>query len=340
MPTQIRKAVISAFGDESNITIVNATIDDPTKDEVQVRVFYSSFSGTDVNMRLGRYPMQRAAPLTPGYCLVGAVEKDSSSGNFKRGDVVGALTIYDGQATLCNVPEKYLVLLPSGLDHRKACALIVDWTTAYGLVMRSGKVSAGQRVFIHGLSGAVGYASAFLCQLQGVRVYGTASERNHVMLKTLGWTPYVYSNKNWIQSMKEIGGADIVFDPLGFESWDESWSILSKNHSILIGYGGNLATLNNQPSRSVVMPTIKLLSRNIMCLGFGNKTTKFYYISRDDKTFIPDLQALFELLQQDRIDVRIKSVFDLEDVQVAHRCWSNSALGAGVGSMLFNVGAK
>ena len=339
MSTTIRKAVISEFGDVSKINVVTTTIDDPASKHVQVRVLYSGFSGSDINMRLGRYPMQRAAPLTPGYCLVGTIVKQGPdcTGKLRTGDVVACLSVYDAEAELANIPEKYIIPVPTGLDLQKACALILDWTTAYGMVMHTAKVHHGQTVFVHGMSGAVGYATSVLCQLQGAKVYGTASARNHEALKALGWTPFVYTDKEWMTTMRNLGGADAAFDPLGFESWDESYSILSHNDACLVGYGGNLATLNDQPARGLLFPTLKLLSRNFMCPAV-HRHTRFYYITRDDKTFVPDLQALFELLGQGKIDVRIKAVFDLEDVQEAHRSWSKA--GMGFGSMLINVGAK
>lgn len=64
--------------------------------------------------------------------------------------------------------------------------------------MHAARVSSGQKIFIHGMSGAVGYAVTVLAQLQGAHVYGTASERNHTLLRKMGTTPFSCSNKNWI----------------------------------------------------------------------------------------------------------------------------------------------
>jgi NADPH:quinone reductase-like Zn-dependent oxidoreductase len=226
--TTIRKVLISEFGDVSKVSLVTGVINDPPAKHAQIKVLYSGFNGADINMRLGRYPLQKAAPLTPGYCLVGTVTKigPQCSAQVRPGDVVACLSVYDAEADLANMPEKYLIQVPQGLDLQKVCALILDWTTAYGMVMRTGKVHAGQNVFVHGMSGAVGYAIGALCKMQGATVYGTASARNHEALQALGWRPFVYSNKDWMKAIKDIGGADVVFDPLGFESWDESYSIL------------------------------------------------------------------------------------------------------------------
>ncbi|RDL38188.1 Uncharacterized protein BP5553_05621 [Venustampulla echinocandica] len=336
MPTQIRKVLISAFGDESNVNVVTASIADPAAKEVQVRVMYSGFSGADVNMRRGLYPMQRAAPLTPGYCFVGTVERNGpKSTKFKVGDVVCCLSVYDAEAELANMPEKYIIPVPSGIDPKVATALTLDWNTAYGMVMRAARVTSGQKVFIHGISGAVGWATAVLSSLQGAEVYGTASARNHTAVKAglPSATPFDYANKDWIQTMKSIGGVDAVFDALGFESWDESYSILTCSGGKLIGYGGNLSSLTGVAPRSAIPSITKLFARNYLKFWDGKNAT-FYYITRDDSTFEPDLRALFELCASGKIQVPIKRVFEMERIQEAHKSWSQ---GQGVGSSLVKV---
>ena len=64
------KVVITEFGDESKLAVVEADIAEPAAGEVQVAVEYSVVSGSDVNMRRGTYPFQKQAPLTPGYSVM------------------------------------------------------------------------------------------------------------------------------------------------------------------------------------------------------------------------------------------------------------------------------
>ena len=67
---------------------------------------------------------------------------------------------------------------------------------------------------------------------------------------------------------------------------------------------------------------------------WSRKSTRFYYISRDDKTFKPDLNVLFELALEKSIAVRIKRIFSLEEVPVAHRDWTKLT---GMGSVLVKI---
>ncbi len=147
---------------------------------------------------------------------------------------------------------------------------MLDWATAYSMVYRSANVREGQRVFMHGVSGAVGYAPLKLCQLRSASaIYGTASARNHKAMRSLGVTPFVYTDKNWIATMRELGGAHAVFDPLGFDSFDESYTILANDPgSILVGYGENKSVLqsgaDNQSSSCSLSPfphLAKMLAR-------------------------------------------------------------------------------
>lgn len=332
MSTPIRKVLIASHGDPSTVSVVDSSIPDPAANEVQIKVLYAGMGGADIAMRLGYYPLQRRAPLTPGYSLVGRVHKNGAKASkFQPGALVACLTVYDAQAQLCNQPEKYLVPVPEEVDLQQAVGCVLDWSTSYGLAYRAANITPGKRVFIHGLSGSVGFGLLTLCKMQGALVYGTASAANHAALRDAGATPFVYTDKKWIHAMKSLGGADIVYDALGFESWDESWDILSKTGH-LIGFGGNYNMLNGGKIRSQPLQIAKLLAKGL--LPFSSRTTGFYYIDRDQKTFIPELKTLFAWLQSGKVQVPIRKVWTLEQVPEAHRQWSK---GPGVGAVVVRV---
>lgn len=331
--TTIRKSLIESFGDASHVSIVTTEIGPPAANEVQMKVLYAGFGGSDIAMRLGSYPNQKAAPLTTGYSCIGLVAANGSkSAKFQQGSLVGCLSIYEGQSELVNLPEKHLIPIPDGVDLKQAVALILDWTTAYGMVYRTGKVAQGQRVFIHGLSGSVGFALLTLCKLQGAEVYGTASEYNHAAVRSAGAYPFVYTDKDWIMAMNKIGGAHVVFDPLGFESYDESWDILAREGGKLIGYGGNYNVLNGGKTRALWPHVTKLLSKNLNV--FCPNSTAFFYVDRDQSTFQSELKTLLEMLKNEKITVPIRKLWTLEEVPEAHRMFNK---GPGVGAVVIKV---
>ncbi|KAI1748584.1 zinc-binding dehydrogenase [Xylaria castorea] len=335
MSISIRKIVISEFGDVSKVNVQQSSIGPPKPSEVQVAPNYSGFSGADINMRRGQYLGQRKAPLTPGYCFAGRARTDGT--HIKAGDLVAAMTVYDAEAELINVPEKYLIRVPEGVTPEAAAAIVLDWATAFGMVEKA-NVTKGQRVFIHGASGAVGYATMKLCQLRGAVVYGTASEKNHQALRDQGAMPFVYTNKDWMKAMQELGGVHAVFDALGAESWEESYSILppcsgGKEQGLLVAYGQNQSALTDtEQSGGAVKPVAKLLLKNAKI--FSNRSTCFYYIGRDQASFVPSVDALFGMVKDGKIDVVIKNIWDMDDIKTAHQSWSSSV---GIGSNLIRI---
>ncbi len=328
----MKKVVITEFGDESKLAIVECNLPEPAAGEVQLSVEYSIVSGSDVNMRRGTYPFQKKAPLTPGYSVLGTVRLNGKGcSKFKVGDRVACLSKYEGQAELINLPERFLVPAPEGVDRKAAVALVLDWVTAYQMLRHAADVKSGQRIFIHGLSGAVGGALLSLGKIQGAQVFGTASSTKHEELRTLGAVPFDYSNKNWITAMQELGGADAVFDPLGFESFDESYSVLRKG-GILVGYGMNLPALTKAPRPPAFPAILKLLSKNLFF--WSGKQTTFFGLRRSSKNFMPDLELLFEWLRSGKISVPIKATFRIEEIQKAHREYASSSR---MGSMVIEI---
>jgi NADPH:quinone reductase-like Zn-dependent oxidoreductase len=330
--SKMKKVVITEFGDESKLAIVEGDLPDPATGEVQLSVEYSIVSGADVNMRRGTYPFQKKAPLTPGYSVLGKVRLNGKGcSKFKVGDRVACLSKYEGQAELINLPERFLVRVPEGVDLKAAVALVLDWVTAYQMLHHAAEIKSGQKIFIHGLSGAVGRALLSLGQIQGAQVFGTASSPKHEELRKLGAVPFDYSNKNWITAMQELGGVDAVFDPLGFESFDESYSVLKKG-GLLVAYGMNLPALTKTPRPPVFPAIVKLLSKNL--LFWSGKRTTFFGLSRTSKNFTPDLELLFGWLKSGKISVPVKASFRLEEIQKAHREYAS---GARMGSIVIEI---
>ncbi|KAF3481032.1 uncharacterized protein GIQ15_03791 [Arthroderma uncinatum] len=330
--TAIRKVLISEFGGVDKVTVVEDICPTPPPGHVQIATEYSGFTGGDVSMRKGIYPEQKPAPLTPGYCLVGTIRligEGCTAVAMKQGDTVAVLTKYDAQAELVNQPEKYCIKVPEGLDHQQVTALLCDWSTAYAMIKHTAKITKGQRVFIHGLSGAVGCGLMILCQLYGAEVYGTAGLRNHDLIRSYGAIPYDYNEKRWVKEMKALG-AHAVFDPLGFESFDESYDILTPD-GILVAYGNNMDSLGNREPRDPTPAVIKLLARNN---PQSTKRTEFFGLTRDAPTYVDDIKALMDMIQRGVIAVPIKKVWAMDDIQTAHTEWGG---GNGIGSVLIKV---
>ncbi|CAL5872640.1 uncharacterized protein PFLUO_LOCUS6906 [Penicillium psychrofluorescens] len=96
--------------------------------------------------------------------------------------------------------------------------------------------------------------------------------------------------------MNGVGSAHAVFDPLGFESFDESHSILTPGGT-LVAYGNNMDSLADKPPRDPKEAVIKLMARNSDS-PTGKRAT-FFGLARDSPTYANDVAMLVETMKKE-----------------------------------------
>ncbi len=105
----------------------------------------------DIMAREGIHPETPSLPFTPGWDLVGVVERlGNGVSGIETGQMVAAMPISGAYAEFVCLPQRELVPVPPGLDAAEAVSLILNYVTAYQMLHRSAKVRPGQRVLIHG----------------------------------------------------------------------------------------------------------------------------------------------------------------------------------------------
>jgi NADPH:quinone reductase-like Zn-dependent oxidoreductase len=169
-------------------------------DGVLVRARTIGVNPVDWKMREGRLDARFPShfPLVPGWDVAGVVEAIGPAVTaFAVGDeVLGYVRRDDVQhgtyAELVPAPERTLAIKPAGLGWVEAGALPLAGLTAYQ-VLKAVHVGKGDTVLVHAAAGGVGHLAVQLARILGAeRVIGTASERNHDFLRTLGAEPVTY----------------------------------------------------------------------------------------------------------------------------------------------------
>src|SRR5512140_2138146 len=167
------RIVVTHYGGPDALRVGAEECPEPKSGEVRVRVLAAGVSLPDIMAREGVHPETPPVPFTPGWDLVGAVDRlgDGVSG-MEPGQIVAALPIFGAYAEFVCLPQRELVPVPAGLDAAEAVSLILNYVTAYQMLHRSAKVRAGQSVLIHGAAGGVGSALLQLGHLAGLQMYG------------------------------------------------------------------------------------------------------------------------------------------------------------------------
>jgi NADPH:quinone reductase-like Zn-dependent oxidoreductase len=168
-------------------------------DSVLVRVRAVGVNPVDWQVREGRLDglLDVRFPLVLGWDLAGEVRAVGGAvTEFAPGDeVIGYVrkdTVEHGTyAELVAAPVRTLARKPAALDWAQAGGLPLAGLTAYQ-ALRALHPAAGETLLVHAAAGGVGSLAVQLALARGVRVIGTAAERNHAWLRTLGVEPVAH----------------------------------------------------------------------------------------------------------------------------------------------------
>ena len=155
------RILVTHYGGPDALQLVEEECPEPKNGEVRVRVLAAGVCLPDVMAREGTHPETPRLPFTPGWDLVGVVDR--------LGDGISGIEP--------GLPQRELVPVPSGLDAAEVVSLVLNYITAYQMLHRAAKVRSGQRVLIHGAAGGVGTALLRLGCLAGLEMYGTCAAR-------------------------------------------------------------------------------------------------------------------------------------------------------------------
>jgi NADPH2:quinone reductase len=311
--------------------LVEEECPEPQPGEVRVRVLAAGVALPDLLMREGVHPETPKLPFTPGWDLVGVVDRlsDGVSG-IEPGQIVAALPIHGAYAELVCLPQRGLVPVPAGLAAAEAVSLVLNYITAYQMMHRSAKVRPGQRALIHGAAGGVGTALLQLGRVAGLEMYGTCSSRTSQTVSDLGAVPIDYRNQDFVEEIARLthDGVDVVFDGIGGKHMWRSRKALRPGGRVVVygltsslqegrvasGQGGRRNRFHHVPRFALYIAGGWLLP--------GRKRVVPYSIQWLERVkpelFRQDLAALFDLLRQQKIKPLIARRFPLAEARQAH----------------------
>jgi len=233
------RVIVTHYGGPDTLRVVEEECPEPGHGQVRVRVLAAGVSLPDVLAREGVHPETPVPPFTPGWDLVGEVERlgEGVSG-IEPGQIVAAMPISGAYAEYVCLPQSECVPVPSGLDAAEAVSLVLNYVTAYQMMHRSAKAESGQRALIHGAAGGVGSALLQLGGLAGLEMYGTCSSRGAPAVTDLGAIPMDYRQQDFVEEIHRLTetGVDVVFDPIGGSHLWRSRKALRPGGCV-VGYG-------------------------------------------------------------------------------------------------------
>jgi NADPH2:quinone reductase len=325
-----KRVIVTHYGGPDSLHVIEEELPEPKNGELRIKVLAAGVSLPDVMAREGVHPETPKVPFTPGWDLVGVVEKlGSGVSRMETGQIVSSMPIHGGYTEFICLPQNELVPVPSGMDSAEAVSLILNYITAYQMMHRSAKVKQGQRVLIHGASGGVGTALLQLGKISGLEMYGTCSTRSASAVSELGGIPIDYKSQDFVKEIHRLtkDGVDVVFDPIGGKHLWHSRKALREGGKV-VGYG--LISSIRGEGLSSGRPGRRNRFRGTAAFGLyiaggwilpGRKRLIPYSIQTlkrlKPKLFQEDLITLFDLQQQQKLKPIIARKFPLTEARQA-----------------------
>jgi NADPH2:quinone reductase len=207
---------------------------------VLVDVQAAGVSFPEVLQSRGEYQFKPDLPFVPGSEVGGIVRSAPEGAAVKAGDRVAAFCFLGGFAEVAVAPEYFVFPIPDEMDFAQGAALVLNYHTAYFSLKLRGRLAPGETVLIHGAAGGVGTAAIQVAKGLGARsIAVVSSDEKEQVARDAGADEVVRSDGPWKDQAKELGGADIVLDPVGGDRFTDSLrSLREGGRVVVVGFTG------------------------------------------------------------------------------------------------------
>jgi NADPH2:quinone reductase len=323
-----RRIIVRRRGGPQVLESIEENACEPRPGEARVRILTAGVSYADMLMREGVHPEKTRFPFTPGWDLVGLVDKlGEGVSEVAARQVVAALPIHGGYAQHICLPQDELIPVPADLDPAEAVCLILNYVTAYQMMYRIAHAASGQRVLIHGAAGGIGTALLQLGRRVDLEMYGTASPPAHSTVSGLGAIPIDYRRVDFVEEIRRLtsDGVDIVFDGIGGSHVWRSFKALRPGGRV-IAYGLT-STLRAGKLAGGLRHRFRGLARIALYVAAsfflpGKRRVLPYSIQNLKRSrpawFREDLMILLDFLRDQKIQPIIAEAIPLSDAKRAH----------------------
>ena len=303
----MKALVCKEFGPAKNLKVEEMNEPIPNSDEVCIKVHAAGVNFPDILMVEGKYQVKPAFPFAPGAEAAGEIISIGENiTKYKIGQRVIAMTGHGAFAEIVKASEKKIIPLNDNVDFETASILpMVYGTSAHALIQR-GKLKKGETLLVHGAAGGVGLAAVEIGKAMGARVIATASTdekcqvaRDHGADETIN-----YSNgqfKEIVKSMTDGKGADVIYDPVGGDVFDQSLRCIAwEGRLLVVGF-----TSGRIPSAPANLALLK--SCDIVGVFWGA------FVERTPHINLENFEKLYKWIDEGFIKPRISMKVSLEN---------------------------
>jgi len=274
---------------------------------IRIDVKAAGLNFPDILMVEGKYQIKPPFPFTPGSECAGVItELADDVPHLKVGDRVAAMVMNGAFAT--EVLSPMMVTWPIGdIPFETAAGMALVYGTSYYALKQRAQLQEGETLLVLGAAGGVGLAAVELGKAMGAKVIAAAStDEKLAVCKEHGADELInYANADLKARMKELGGCDVIYDPVGDKFAEPAMRTLKwYGRYLVIGFAGG--EIPKIPLNLALLKSI-----DIRGVFWGTWTMKF------PKEHQANMGEIINMYKIGKIKPRISGKYPLEDFKSA-----------------------
>ena len=234
--------------------------------EARIRVRAAGVNFADTLMIAGKYQVRPEFPFTPGLEAAGEViEIGAAVRHLEPGRrVLAVLRFGGGYAEEIAIDADAVVPIPDAMDFVTAAAFPVAYGTAHFALTHRGHLARGETLLVLGAAGGVGLSAVEIGKELGARVIAAAGGPEKLAVaRAHGADELIdYQRESIRDRVRELTGglgADVVFDPVGGDAFDQALRAVNwEARMLVIGFAAG---------RIQSVPANLILVKNISVIG-------------------------------------------------------------------------
>ncbi len=235
--TSMRAVNVTEPGPAENLFVADIDKPRPGPGEVLIKVAAAGINRADLLQRQGFYPPPPGASEIIGMEVSGTIDElGSDVAGWTIGTDVCALIAGGGYAEYVAVAAEHLLPIPAGVEVIEAAALPEVACTVLSNLKRTAHLAPGELVLLHGGGSGIGTHGIQWAKALGATVAVTAgSDAKLELCRDLGADITInYNTDDFVQVIKDHGGADVILDIVGAKYLDRNVSALTDDGRLVI----------------------------------------------------------------------------------------------------------
>lgn len=235
----------------------------PQGTEVLIKIAACALNFADMLLIKGTYQEKPPLPFSPGMEVSGTIQ--AVGDNVKSLRVGQRVVSYSGTGGLAEyiaLDESICLPIPDTMTFEQAAAFPVAYGTSHVALEYRAQLQAGERLLVLGATGGIGLTAVELGKLMGAEVIAVARGAEKLKVaKAAGADHLIDSSSEDIREVvKSLGGADVVYDPVGGEQFKAALRATNPD--------GRVIPLGFASGDIPMIPANIILVKNISVIGY------------------------------------------------------------------------